>query len=65
MAIGRTKAYSTKEFQKILINNGFSFDRCRGDHMIYKRGNGETVTINKNINKMVARRLLKEHNLRF
>lgn len=62
MAIGRTKEYSIHEFKTILNNNGFVLIRCNGDHWIYKRGN-ETAVINKKLNKMVARRLIKTHNL--
>ena len=63
-SIGKTKEFSTMEFERIIRNNGFIFDRQRGDHKIYKR-KGETVVLNKNLNKMVARRLIKEHNLKF
>ena len=63
-SIGKTKEFSTMEFERIIRNNGFVFDRQRGDHKIYKR-KGETVVLNKNLNKMVARRLIKEHNLKF
>ena len=64
MAIGKTKEFSSKEFKRILMDNGFEFVRCNGDHYIYKRNN-ETAVVNKKLNKMVARRLLKTHNLKF
>ena len=64
MAIGKTKEYSTQEFKRILIDNGFEYVRCNGDHWIYKRGN-EVAVVNKKLNKMVARRLIKTHNLKF
>ena len=64
MAIGKTKEFSTQEFKRILMDNGFDLIRCKGDHYIYKRG-GETAVVNKNLNKMVARRLIKTHNLKF
>lgn len=64
MAIGKTKAYNTREFERILLNNGFEILRTRGSHIIYKRNN-ETITINEGINKMVCRRLLKTYNLVF
>jgi predicted RNA binding protein YcfA (HicA-like mRNA interferase family) len=63
-AIGKTKEFNEREFKYILNKNGFIFDRCKGDHWIYKRGS-ETVMINRKLNKMVARRLIKEHNLIF
>lgn len=64
MAIGKTKAYNTREFKRILLNNGFEILRTRGSHIIYKRNN-ETITINEGINKMICRRLLKTYNLVF
>ena len=64
MAIGKTKEFSSKEFKRILMDNGFEFVRHNGDHAIYKRG-GETAVVNKKLNKMVARRLIKTHNLSF
>lgn len=62
MTLGKTKAYSTKEFVRILLDNGYEFNRCKGDHKIFKKGK-DSVIINNNINKMVCRRLVKEHNL--
>ena len=62
MAIGKTKSYNTREFHKILIDNGFELVRQRGSHYIFKRGS-EHVTMNRNINLMVIRRLVKEYDL--
>lgn len=61
------KQYSFSEFQDIMIRNGFVFIRQKGDHYIYKR-NGIPETINpekksKDINKMLAHRLIKKHKL--
>ena len=64
MAIGRTKDFTTREFHRILINNGFEMVRQRGSHHIFKRGSEEIVT-NNNINKLVCRRLIKNYNLEF
>lgn len=63
-SIGRTKAYSTQEMVRILLDNGFEYVSCKGDHKKFKRGS-ETVVVNKDVNKMVCRRLIKTHNLRF
>lgn len=63
-AIGKTKEFSSQEFIRILLDNGFEYVSCKGDHKKFRRG-VETVVVNKNLNKMVARRLLKTHNLRF
>ena len=63
-AIGKTKEFSSQEFIRILLDNGFEYSSCKGDHKKFRRGK-ETVVVNKKLNKMVARRLLKEHNLMF
>ena len=62
MVIGKTKSYNTREFHKILIDNGFELVRQQGSHYIFKRGD-ESITMNRDINLMVIRRLIKEHNL--
>ena len=53
-----------KEMKKILLNNGFKFVRSKGSHFIYSDGRN-TISINKDLNCMVARRLLKQYNLEF
>ena len=58
----RVKAYSKREFERLLSNNGYEFVRCKGSHFIYKKAN-ETVAVPKNLNSMIGRRLIKEHNL--
>lgn len=63
-AIGKTKSYNKREFHRILLNNGFELVRTRGSHYVFKRGDEEIVT-NKDINKMIIRRLIKTHNLQF
>lgn len=51
------------EFQKLLRHNGYTCDRCNGSHYIYKK-DGDIISVNKDLNKMVARRLIKEHKLK-
>lgn len=58
----RVKAYTKREFEQLLSENGYEFARCKGSHFIYKKG-GETVSVPKNLNSMIGRRLIKEHNL--
>lgn len=56
------KVYSDREFGKILDNNGYRHIRTKGSHLIY--GNGSrTISVNKNLNRMVAQRLIKEYAL--
>lgn len=58
----RVKAYSKREFERLLNDNGYEFVRCKGSHFIYKKAN-KTVAVPKNLNNMIGRRLIKEHNL--
>lgn len=48
--------YSDRYMKRLVLDNGFVLVRSKGDHDIYKRG-GQTVVLNKNINRMVAKRL--------
>ena len=51
-----------RSFVPILINNGYREIRSNGSHYIYSNGIN-TITVNKDLNKMVRRRLIKENNL--
>lgn len=53
-----------KKMKKILLKNGFKFVRSKGSHFIYSDGRN-TISINKDLNCMVARRLLKQYNLEY
>lgn len=56
------KVFNDREFGKILDNNGYRHLRTKGSHSVY--GNGErTISVNKNLNRMVAQRLIKEYAL--
>lgn len=51
-----------REFESILKANGYHEIRSRGSHFIY--GNGKKqIAVNKDLNKMVQLRLIKENNL--
>ena len=64
ITLGRTKEFSCREFEQILIRNGFKYHHQKGDHRIWKR-NSEIIVVTKKLNRMVARRLLKEYHLKF
>ena len=64
ITLGRTKEFSCREFEQILIKNGFKYHHQKGDHRIWKR-NSEIIVVTKKLNRMVARRLLKEYRLKF
>ena len=51
-----------KMMKKILVSNGYKWVRTRGSHFIYSDG-VNTISVNKDLNRMVAQRLLKQYNL--
>lgn len=51
------------DFDRMLKNNGYSKLRSKGSHTIYCNRDGNKITVNSHLNKMVARRLIKENNL--
>lgn len=58
----RPRAYSDREFRKILKKNNYEKVRTKGDHIIYSNGINH-LTITPKINKVVALRLIKEYKL--
>lgn len=59
------RGYETKEmkeFTPILKKNGYHKVRSNGSHFIYSNGTNQ-ITVNKDLNKMVRKRLIKENNL--
>lgn len=61
------KIHRTKEMRKIvpmLERNGFTYARSKGSHFVYiNRRTDKHVTINKDLNREVKARLIKENNL--
>ena len=57
----------TKEMREIvpmLTRNGFTYTRSKGSHFVYiNRRTGKHVTINKDLNREVKARIIKENNL--
>lgn len=51
-----------RSFVPILISNGYREIRSNGSHFVYSNGTNK-ITVNKDLNKMVRRRLIKENNL--
>ena len=53
-----------REFVPILRKNGYTYARTNGSHFIYmNRATHKHITVNKNLNRMVRERLIKENNL--
>lgn len=60
-----SRIYPTKElrdFADILKSNGYCEVRSNGSHFIYSNGTNQ-ITVNKDLNRMVRKRLIKENNL--
>ena len=56
------KTKQMREFVPILEHNGYREIRSNGSHFIYSNGTNQ-ITVNKDLNKMVRKRLIKENNL--
>lgn len=57
------KTVNARELGQLLTAKGFELVRTKGDHKIYKKDD-KTVTVNlRNLNRMVAQRIIKENNL--
>lgn len=57
------RQYTSREFIKIVKFNGFYYRRHNGDHAIYVNDKGKHISIPKNLECVIARRLIKENNL--
>lgn len=57
------RQYTSREFIKIVEFNGFYYRRHNGDHTIYVNDKGKHISIPKNLECVIARRLIKENNL--
>lgn len=58
------KIYTAREFACLLRDNGYSYSRTRGDHIIYYKDGKHISFTARNLNRMMARRLIKEYNLK-
>ena len=57
------RQYTSREFIKIIEFNDFYYDRHNVDHAIYVNDKGRYISIPKNLECVIARRLIKENNL--
>ncbi|MBO7696476.1 MAG: type II toxin-antitoxin system HicA family toxin [Methanobrevibacter sp.] len=56
---------SSKNFGKLLLNNGYRVMRQTGSHAIYKNGvSGVVISVPIHLNPIIAQRLIREHNLK-
>lgn len=58
-----TSMVDARRMKKILINNGYEYQRCKGSHFMYSNG-VYTVAVNKDLNAMVAKRIIKQYHLK-
>lgn len=57
------RQYTSREFIKIVKFNGFWYNRNNGDHAIYVNDKGRHISIPKNLECVIAQRLIKENSL--
>lgn len=55
--------YTQREFISIVERNGFYYNRYNGSHAIYVNNEGKHISIPKNLESVIALRLIKENNL--
>ena len=60
--MNRPRKYTFRDMEKILKKNGYSHVRSKGSHKIYSNGK-RTISVNVDLNKVVALRLIKENKL--
>lgn len=55
-----------RDFVRLLKRNGYALDRISGSHEIFVNNRGEHISISHHpeINAMLARRLIRENNLK-
>ena len=58
------KNYPSRKMIIILKNNNYTYLRSSGDHDIYYNGTNKISITVPMINRMIARRLIKENNLK-
>lgn len=58
------KTKQLREIEPILSCNGYKLVRCKGSHFIYmNRTTHKIISVNKDLNKMVRRMIVKENKL--
>ena len=57
------RQWTSREFIRLLKDNGYSHKRTKGDHYIYKNGKKTIIFNFRGLNCMVANRIVKENNL--
>lgn len=58
-----SKQFNRREFEELLVKNGYVLERKNGGHNIWRRNNQNVVIPRHKLNFMIAKRLIKENNL--
>lgn len=58
------RQYTHREFVKLVRQNGFEYIRSKGSHDIYYNNKGRHISIPQTLVNVIARRLIKENNLK-
>ncbi len=57
------KQFTHREFVRVVVANGFYYNRQSGDHAIYLNEKGRHISIPLKLESVIAARLIKENNL--
>lgn len=61
---GGSGTIKQRDWERLLVKNGFRLVRSEGSHMIYKRGDDEIVPVARhNPNKLMCQRIVKQFKL--
>ena len=55
------KQFTHREFVRVVVANGFYYDRHNGDHAIYLNEKGRHISIPLKLESVISRRLIKEN----
>lgn len=58
------KQWTFRDFCRLAKKNGYCFFRASGSHHIYKNPKGQHMSIPLKLESVIARRLIKENQLR-
>ena len=57
--------FSKRDVEKILRKNGWTLNRCKGSHWIYRNDKGQHLSVvPSRCNRLIMQRLIKEYNLK-
>ena len=58
------KQFKQREFIRLVERNGFYYKRHSGSHVVYYNSAGRHISIPQKLECVIARRLIKENNLK-